>query len=172
LLEMSLDPDHAMRGDFNAWLGRWAGDLQNSAEYRDWGQQLKEGLLENQGLQDYLFSLWSDLVAGIESDLENPDSQLREQMAGWLTGLAEELERDEDMQAWVNAWLEELVVSVVDENRHSIASLISDTVRSWDAADTSKRIEDAIGRDLQFIRINGTLVGGLVGLVIHAIKLW
>ncbi len=172
LLEMSLDPDHAMRGDFNAWLRRWADDLQNSAGYRDWGRQLKDGLLENQGLQDYLFSLWSDLVAGIESDLENPDSQLREQMAGWLTGLAEELERDEDMQAWVNAWLEELVVSVVDENRHSIASLISDTVRSWDAADTSKRIEDAIGRDLQFIRINGTLVGGLVGLVIHAIKLW
>jgi uncharacterized membrane-anchored protein YjiN (DUF445 family) len=172
LLEMSLDPDHAMRDDFNAWLRRWADDLQNSPGYRDWGRQLKDGLLENQGLQDYLFSLWSDLVAGIESDLENPDSQLREQMAGWLTGLAEELERDEDMQAWVNAWLEELVVSVVDENRHSIASLISDTVRSWDAADTSKRIEDAIGRDLQFIRINGTLVGGLVGLVIHAIKLW
>ena len=172
LLEMSLDPDHAMRGDFNAWMRRWADDLQNSPEYLDWGRQLKDGLLENQGLQDYLFSLWSDLVAGIESDLENPDSQLREQMAGWLTGLAEELERDEDMQAWVNAWLEELVVSVVDENRHSIASLISDTVRSWDAADTSKRIEDAIGRDHQFIRINGTLVGGLVGLVIHAIKLW
>jgi len=172
LLEMSLDPDHAMRDDFNAWLRRWADDLQNSPGYRDWGRQLKDGLLENQGLQDYLFSLWSDLVAGIESDLENPDSQLREQMAGWLTGLAEELERDEDMQAWVNAWLEELVVSVVDENRHSIASLISDTVRSWDAADTSKRIEDAIGRDLQFIRNNGTLVGGLVGLVIHAIKLW
>jgi uncharacterized membrane-anchored protein YjiN (DUF445 family) len=62
-------------------------------------------------------------------------------------------------------------VAIVDENRQSIASLISDTVRSWDAVDTSERIEQAIGRDLQFIRINGTLVGGLVGLVIHAFKI-
>jgi len=75
------------------------------------------------------------------------------------------------MQLWVNAWLVDAAVSVVDENRQAIASLISDTVRSWDAGETSARIELAIGRDLQFIRINGTLVGGLVGLVIHAIKI-
>jgi uncharacterized membrane-anchored protein YjiN (DUF445 family) len=79
------------------------------------------------------------------------------------------MDRDEEMQSWVNAWLVEAAVSVVDENRHAIASLISDTVKSWDAAETSGRIEAAIGRDLQFIRINGTLVGGLVGLVIHAV---
>ena len=83
-----------------------------------------------------------------------------------------EIESGDDWLLWPvdsGAWLEELVVSVVDENRHSIASLISDTVRSWDAADTSKRIEDAIGRDLQFIRINGTIVGGLAGLAIYAL---
>jgi uncharacterized membrane-anchored protein YjiN (DUF445 family) len=88
-----------------------------------------------------------------------------------LSGLSDELEQDEEMQAWVNRWLVDSAVSVVDENRHSIASLISDTVRSWDAIDTSQRIEQAIGRDLQFIRINGTLVGGLVGLAIHAFKI-
>jgi uncharacterized membrane-anchored protein YjiN (DUF445 family) len=81
------------------------------------------------------------------------------------------MEQDEEMQAWVNGWLEESAVSVVDTNRHAIASLISDTVRRWDPADTSYRVELAIGRDLQFIRINGTLVGGLVGLAIHALKL-
>jgi len=171
LLEMSLDPDHSMRENFNGWVIRWADELQNSPEYRNWGDQLKEGLLENDGLQDYIFRLWSDLVTGIETDLEDPDSQLRTQLAELLSGLSEELENDEEMQSWVNAWLVELVVSIVDENRHSIASLISDTVRSWDAEDTSNRIEQAIGRDLQFIRINGTLVGGMVGLVIHAVKM-
>jgi uncharacterized membrane-anchored protein YjiN (DUF445 family) len=75
------------------------------------------------------------------------------------------------MQAWVNHWLAEAMVGLVDENREAIASLISDTVRTWDARDTSERVEAAIGRDLQFIRVNGTLVGGLVGLVIHAVKL-
>ena len=172
LLEMSLDPDHAMRDDFNRLMARWAGELQHSPEYRRWGEQFKEGMLENGDLQDYLYRLWTDLVAGLESDLQTPDSELRAQLGSLLSGLAEELDRDEEMQAWVNAWLVESSVALVDENRQAIASLISDTVRSWDADDTSERIEQAIGRDLQFIRINGTLVGGLVGLVIHAIKVF
>jgi uncharacterized membrane-anchored protein YjiN (DUF445 family) len=171
LLEMSLDPDHAMREKFNQWTVRWAAELQHDPDYRRWGERLKQNLLENDDLQDYLYQLWTDLVAGVEADLESPDSQLRIQLGDLLTGLSEELENDADMQVWVNSWLVESSVSVVDENRQAIASLISDTVRSWDAGETSQRIEQAIGRDLQFIRINGTLVGGLVGLVIHAIKL-
>jgi uncharacterized membrane-anchored protein YjiN (DUF445 family) len=172
LLEMSLDPDHSMREDFNRFMAHWADELQNSPEYRRWGEQIRASMLENGDLQDYLYRLWSDLVTGLESDLQNPDSQLRGQLSSLLGSLAEELDNDEEMQAWVNTWLVESSVALVDENRQAIASLISDTVRSWDAADTSDRIEQAIGRDLQFIRINGTLVGGLVGLVIHAIKVF
>ena len=171
LLEMSLDPDHAIREKFKQWTVSWAAELQHDPEYRRWGERLKQNLLENDDLQDYLYQLWTDLVAGVEADLESPDSQLRTQLGDLLTGVSEELENDADMQMWVNSWLVESSVSVVDENRQAIASLISDTVRSWDAGETSERIEQAIGRDLQFIRINGTLVGGLVGLVIHAIKL-
>jgi uncharacterized membrane-anchored protein YjiN (DUF445 family) len=170
LLEMSLDPDHAMRGDFDRWVVRWAGELQHSPEYRQLGEQIRQRLLDNDDLQDYLYGLWSDLVGGLERDLESPESEIRKQLSDLLTGLSEELESDEDMQSWVNAWLLDSAVSIVEENRDSIASLISDTVRSWDAAETSDRIELAIGRDLQFIRINGTLVGGLVGLAIHAVK--
>jgi len=169
LLEMSLDPDHAMRSDFNNWIVQWASELQNSSQYLRWGEQLKEDLLENADLQEYLFRLWADFVAGLESDLEDPESSLRQQLSELLTGLAEEMEKDEDMQSWVNGWLVESSLSVVDENRHAIASLISDTVSNWDGTETSYRVELAIGHDLQFIRINGTLVGGLVGLVIHAI---
>jgi uncharacterized membrane-anchored protein YjiN (DUF445 family) len=171
LLEMSLDPDHPMREGFNRWMNQWAAGLQHSPEYRRWGEQIMAGLLENEGLQEYLYRLWSDLVSGIESDLENPESQIRQELSDLLTSLAEELEQDEEMQIWVNAWLLESAVNMVDENRVAIASLISDTVRSWDAVETSNRIEQAIGEDLQYIRINGTLVGGLVGLLIHAVKL-
>jgi len=172
LLEMSLDPDHPMRGDFNRFVARWANELQHSPEYNRWGEQIRASMLENGDLQDYLYRLWSDLATGLEADLQNRDSQLRSQLSGLLSGLAEELDNDEEMQAWVNAWLVESSVALVDENRQAIASLISDTLRSWDATETSERIEQAIGRDLQFIRINGTLVGGLVGLVIHAIKVF
>ena len=73
------------------------------------------------------------------------------------------------MQEWANRWLVELAVTTVDDNRLAIASLISDTVRSWDAVETSRRIEGAIGLDLQFIRINGFVVGALVGVVIHGL---
>ena len=171
LLEMSLDPDHPMRGDFNHWMIRWAHDLQKSSQYKRLGEKLKQELLDNEDLQGYLYRLWADLASSLEKDLEDPESMIRQQLSQLLTGLAEEMERDEDMQSWVNGWLVESAVSVVDVNRHAIASLISDTVKSWNAADTSYRVELAIGHDLQFIRINGTLVGGLVGLVIHAIKM-
>jgi uncharacterized membrane-anchored protein YjiN (DUF445 family) len=171
LLEMSLDPDHPMRSDFNRWITQWADELQNSPQYQRWGEQLKQNLLENEDLQEYLFRLWADFAEGLENDLDNPESAVRRQLSELLTGLAEEMEQDEDMQSWVKGWLVDSSVSAVDLNRHAIASLISDTVRSWDADDTSYRVELAIGRDLQFIRINGTLVGGLVGLVIHAVRM-
>jgi len=171
LLEMSLDPHHPLRGDFNRWAGRLAESLQSAPEYRGWGRRLKQDLMANQGLQDYLYGLWVDLVAALEQDLKDPDSRVRAELGRSAAGLANELENDPAVQGWVNGWLVEMAVAAVDENRHAMASLISDTVRSWDARETSERIEAAIGRDLQFIRINGTLVGGLVGLVIHALTL-
>lgn len=170
LLEMSLDPDHPMRGDFNARLERWAHDLKHSTRMARWGDRVRQNVLENEELQDYFYSLWSELAAGLERDLGAPESEVRDQLGRWLDGWAEELARDEDMQAWLNGWLVESAVAVVDQNRHGIASLISDTVKSWNAEDTGYRVELAIGSDLQYIRINGTLVGGLVGLAIHAVK--
>ena len=96
---------------------------------------------------------------------------LRKEVRRLLTSLADELERDGEMQLWLNAWLLEAVVGLVEGQREAIAGVVSDTVRSWDAVETSSRIESAIGRDLQFIRVNGTLVGGLVGVLIHAYTL-
>lgn len=171
LLQMSLDPGHAVRGDFNRWILHWADDLQRDPEYLRWGEQIKQNMLDDGDLQEYFYRLWKDLADSLEADLEDPASQLRLQLGELLSSLARELENDEEMQAWVNRWLVDSAISLVDENRHSIASLISDTVRSWDAVDTGQRIEQAIGRDLQFIRVNGTLVGGLVGLAIHALKI-
>jgi len=171
LFEMALDQEHPLRGQFNQWVQKLAHELRNNPAHRRLGDEFKQQLLANDELQDYLYGLWRELAQNIEKDIEKPDSVIRQQIGRWLENVADELEADKDMQAWVNAWLVESLTQVVARNRSQIASLISDTVRSWDGMDTSRRVELAIGRDLQFIRINGTLVGGLVGLLIHAVKL-
>ncbi len=172
LFEMALDQDHPMRGQFNQWVQNLAHELINSPEHRRLGDEFKQQLLDNDELQDYLYGLWRELAGNIESDLEKPGSVIRQQVGQWLVNVADELEDDEDMQAWLNTLLVNAITLVVGRNSAQIASLISDTVKSWDGMDTSRRVELAIGRDLQFIRINGTLVGGLVGLLIHAVKLY
>jgi uncharacterized membrane-anchored protein YjiN (DUF445 family) len=171
LLELSLSPEHPVREEFNEWMAQWAEALQNDPEYRRWGKKFKQGLLENDELQNYLFTLWRDLAEGLRRDLQDPESVLRKELLRLLQGFTDELSKDGEIQLWVNGWLQEAAVSLVDEHRDSIAGLISDTVRTWDPVETSGRVEAAIGRDLQFIRINGTLVGGLVGVLIHAYKL-
>ena len=172
LFEMTLNPEHPMRGQFNQWIQKLAHDLQHSPTHLRKGEEIKDQLLANDELQDYLFGLWREFSRGIEADIGKPDSVIRQQVGQWLQDVAEELDGDPDMQAWVNDWLVNTITMVVSRNSEQIASLISDTVKSWDGADTSRRVELAIGRDLQFIRINGTLVGGLVGLVIYAVKLY
>lgn len=171
LLEMSLDRDHPLRSDFNRWMAHWSAELQHSPEARMWGERMKTGLLENDALQEYLLQLWRDLADGLEQGLRDPESHINAELARMVSAFAEELRRDGDMQLWLNGWMLDSVVALVDDNREAIASVISDTVRSWDAVETSQRVEAAIGRDLQFIRVNGTLVGGLVGVVIHAFKM-
>jgi len=170
LFEMTLDTDHPLREKFSEWVESLAYSFKHSAEHVRMGEELKRHLLENDELQDYLYGLWHELSSNIEADIDQPDSGVRRYVGQWLGGLAEELADDEDMQIWVNQWLVDTITLIVAHNSEQIASLISDTVQSWDGADTSHRVEMAIGRDLQFIRINGTLVGGLVGILIHAIK--
>lgn len=171
LLELSLAPDHPLRRDFDRWTAQWASELATSPEFRRWGRGLRDRLAENEALQSYLYELWQDLAASLARDLERPDSALKEEFRLLLRGLADELDRDGEMQLWVNAWLLEAAVGLVEGQREAIAGVVSETVRSWDAVETSRRIEAAIGRDLQFIRVNGTLVGGLVGVLIHAYTL-
>jgi len=172
LFEMALDADHPLREKFNQWVQKLAHDLRNNPAHKRLGDEFKQQLLANDELQDYLYGLWRELAHNIETDIGQPESVIRQHVGRWLVNVAEELDGDTGMQAWVNAWLVESLTQVVGRNRSQIASLISDTVRSWDGMDTSRRVELAIGRDLQFIRINGTLVGGLVGLLIHAVKLY
>ena len=167
MFEMALDPEHEMRQRFNRHMDELARELQTSREYLHLGEKIKRDLLANEALHDYLITVWQDLGEELRQQVDDPDSPFRQSLERLYEGLAEELADDQEMQNLVNRWLEDAIVTVVAQNREEIASLISDTVKTWDADTTTRRVELAIGRDLQFIRINGTLVGGLVGLLLH-----
>jgi uncharacterized membrane-anchored protein YjiN (DUF445 family) len=100
----------------------------------------------------------------------NPESEFHQRIGHAVTRVGQSLRDDEELLDKVEGWIESAALYLVEQYRHEIADLISTTVAAWDPEDTTRKIELQIGKDLQFIRINGTLVGGLVGLLIHTVN--
>src|SRR4249920_661786 len=133
------------------------------------GEQLKAELLEHPEVRAWLDSLWRNTKASILAVADDPDSDLRRRLDAGLERAGRSLQEDPVLQAKVNGWIEKVVGYLAEEYGHEIADLIATTVARWDGAEASRRIELQVGRDLQFIRINGTVVGGLAGLAIYSI---
>lgn len=171
LREVNLDNDHELRQKFNIATQDFILNLRHSDEYKQKVESLKEDLLENPVVRQYFSSLWGDVKHRIIADAERPDSNIRTQINTSLLSLSNALLNDEDVRNRINTWLQQVLLSIIINRKSEITAIISDTVKKWDADTMSNRVELYIGRDLQFIRINGTLVGGTVGLVIHIIAL-
>jgi uncharacterized membrane-anchored protein YjiN (DUF445 family) len=169
LQEVADTPDHEIRGFLDQRLAALALELQHDDTLRARGEQLKAELLDHPAVRSWTSSLWGDLKANLLAQSADPDSELRRRIDGGLTALAHTLATDPELRAKVDGWIEGVVRYVVESYRHEAADLIATTVARWDAAEASDRMEMAVGRDLQYIRINGTLVGGLAGLVIHTV---
>lgn len=172
LREVKANPDHELRREFDAAARKFIQDLKTSPEYRDKGRALMQDFIRQFTDDDYSARLWSELRRRIEDDLRKQDSVIKEQVAMALASLGNGVLADRTLQDKLNAWLPEAARGIVSRHGHQISSLISDVVKSWDADDVSRKLELEIGRDLQFIRINGTLVGGFVGIVLHAIAVF
>jgi uncharacterized membrane-anchored protein YjiN (DUF445 family) len=169
ITEMRDVPDHPARGAIDRFLTDFASDLQSDTDTRARVERLKTELLARSEVQDVIASAWSSVRAMILSAAEDERSELRLRARASLLALGARLAADERLQAKVDGWVEDAAVYVVTTYRAEITSLISETVASWDAEHTSRKIEAHIGRDLQFIRINGTVVGALAGLLIHTV---
>ncbi|MEW2550939.1 DUF445 domain-containing protein [Streptomyces zhihengii] len=167
--EMRDMPGHPARAAIDRFLGDFAGDLQSDTETRERVERLKSELLGRTEIQDVIASAWSSVRDMILSAAEDDRSELRLRARASLLSLGAKLSTDTRLQSKVDGWVEDAAVYVVTTYRAEITSLISDTVASWDAEHTSRKIEAHIGRDLQFIRINGTVVGALAGLAIHTV---
>ncbi|MER6606637.1 DUF445 domain-containing protein [Streptomyces sp. NPDC000927] len=167
--EMRDMPGHPARASIDTFLTDFAADLRTDSETRARVERLKSEILGRGEVQEVIASAWASVRAMIITAADDEQSELRLRARASLLTFGARLATDERMQAKLEGWLEDAAVYVVTTYRAEITSLISDTVASWDAEQTSKKIEAHIGRDLQFIRINGTVVGALAGLLIHTV---
>lgn len=168
--EMRDMPDHPARGAVDRFLTDFAADLQHDPDTRDRVERLKSEVLGRGEVQDLIASAWGAVRAMIVAAAEDERSELRLRLRAALLSLGRRMSDDDRLQGKVDGWLEGAASYVVTTYQSEITALITDTVAGWDAAHTSRKIEAHIGRDLQFIRINGTVVGALAGLCIHAVS--
>jgi uncharacterized membrane-anchored protein YjiN (DUF445 family) len=168
LFDVGADPDHPLRRQFDELLADWMVQLQESPEVIARSEAIKQQVLDPETSGRLAASLWEELkqVLGRQgaSDDGAPGAVARA-----LSSLASAALEDEVLLEKIDGWVIGAVLRVVEQHRGEAGQLIAQTVSSWDPEETSRRIELLVGRDLQFIRINGTLVGGMVGLLIYTV---
>ena len=166
--EMGSDPEHPLRVRFDEFVAEFIGRLQDDPELRMKGEAIKQELLAHPALSGYLHGLWSQMIVWTQGDLVAADSILRGQVVLGTRSLGEMLGADAAMQGWINEQIRTAAPRWIERYREDIRQYIVARVGDWNAAEMTNELERNIGRDLQFIRINGTLVGGLVGLAIYS----
>ena len=167
LSQVSADPDHPLRRQLDDLLVSWIEQLRASPEAIARAEQIKQQVLDHPTSEQLTESLWREVKKVLDRH-----GRRRARRAGGRARAhrprAATLE-DEALLAKLDDWMIGAVLRIVEQHRHEVGQLIAHTVSVWDPEETSRRIELQVGRDLQFIRINGTLVGGLVGLVIYSL---
>jgi uncharacterized membrane-anchored protein YjiN (DUF445 family) len=170
IAECIVDPGHPLRRKVEEGLEQLARDLAKDKAMRAKVEGIKRDLLDNPAIGDWWQSVWERLRHSLIETARNPDAALAGQLGGALSELGKALRDDPALQRQVNRFARRIAVGVATRYGSQIVQLVSETVKRWDARTVTDRLENAVGRDLQFIRVNGTLVGGLVGLIIHFIE--
>lgn len=169
--EAAIDPEHSLRKRFDEAISRLIKNLKEDPGYQTKGEEIKEEILSHPTVQRYLESVWSDWKALMLEDAKAPDSVIKARLKEALGAIGAGLLRDSAAKEKINLWIQEFAVTTVSRNRHAISGLIAEKVNKWDAKTITNTLEAEIGEDLQYIRINGTIVGGLVGLLIYTLSL-
>jgi uncharacterized membrane-anchored protein YjiN (DUF445 family) len=169
--EVNADPDHEIRGKFDSAVTNFIVRLKSDPLLRARVEAVKLEVVHNQSIADYAKSLGNDLKNWLNHDLQQPDSKLQDKLSSAIAGLGNTLSQNLGLKESLNEHLESLVLRYGDTLRTAIAGHISGTVQQWESDDYTNEIELSIGSDLQFIRMNGTLVGGVIGLLLHAVSL-
>ena len=166
---MSADPQHPLRRQLDELLTTWIEQLRESPEVRERAEVIKQQVLDHPTSEQLTESLWRELKRTLDRQVDAAEQGTPGALERGLSALASAALEDDALLAKIDEWIIGAVLRIVDQHRHEVGQLIAHTVSVWDPDETSRRIELQVGRDLQFIRINGTLVGGMVGLLLYTI---
>jgi uncharacterized membrane-anchored protein YjiN (DUF445 family) len=169
LAEVGADPRHELRRSYDARLRVYVHALRTDPDTAARVEKLKTELLEHPAVRTWSGSLWTNAKNAVLKAAADPDSELRTRVAGMIRQLAESLQHDPTLRELVQRHAHSIAGYLVERFSGDLADLVTSTVQRWDTDETSRRIELQVGRDLQWIRVNGTVVGGLAGLVIYTV---
>jgi len=172
LAEVIVDPAHPLRAKIEEGLAQLAWGLSHDPRMQAKVQRIKRELLANPALAQWWQAVWERLRIALVARLRDPQGGLGVSLRESLAELGQTLQGDPALQDQLNRLARRTAVGLATRYGSQIVRLVSETVKRWDATTVTNRLEGAVGRDLQFIRINGTLVGGLFGLGIHAVEVW
>ena len=167
--EVESDPEHSLRAEITKKLYAFSADIQSEAKWEDEFRSIKNDFLNEDKLTQYSKDIWISIKKSLSKELEEDGSALKTYLGKNLTELSQNLQTDEKLQYKIDHWVRVTAYKYILKNTHQAASLISSTVGNWQGKELSEKLELEVGKDLQFIRVNGTLVGGLVGLIIYTI---
>ncbi|HEX4832708.1 MAG TPA: DUF445 domain-containing protein [Trebonia sp.] len=168
---MSGDPDDETRKQFEAWIDGLPDRLENDPVLLERGEHLKHEMLGSALLRDWSSMLWGRAKDALRAQAADSDSELHRRMTDAIEATGHRLKSDPRLQARIERMVEQAARGLADQFHDELAGLVTGTIQRWDGEQTSFQLELLLGRDLQFIRINGTVVGAAVGLILHAIAL-
>ncbi len=169
IVDIAENPEHVLRYRFDALVHGFTERLKHDPDFQRRGQAIRDELLEHPAFREYLQGLWHKLQDWLEEDMGREDSSIRARISAMALTLGQRLQQDDTMQAWINEQVLASAPLPIERYREDIRAYITQRIGDWNAQEMTDELERNIGKDLQFIRINGTLVGGLVGLAIHAL---
>jgi len=170
IAEIAADPEHLIRQHFDEHVSEYIERLKHDPSYALEVERILAQLLEHPATSTYFESLWQELTEWLEQDLASGDqSRIGKRIVKLSAGLGDALAADSAMRGWINEQLMAAAPTMLERYRGQIGRYIAERVENWESTELVQQLEQSVGKDLQFIRINGTLVGGLVGLVLHAL---
>lgn len=167
--EIEERPEHQVRALITQKIHEFSTDLKEDPKWEDEFKTIKNGLLKNDKLEEYSNDIWVSIKKTLMKELQEEHSALKNYLSKNLDEFSQNLKTDENLQNKIDHWVRVTAYKYILKNTHQFGNLISTTVGNWQGKELSEKLELEVGKDLQFIRVNGTLVGGLVGLVIYTI---
>lgn len=167
--EIENNPNHFVRIKLTENLEKLSWELKHTEKWEAKFNSLKTEIIAETTLNPYAKDAWKAVKDMLLNQLENSDSRMREYITKNIDKLSDNLQNDEELKNRLNHWVHHFIYRMVLKNRQEIETLISNTVEGWEGRELSEKLELEVGKDLQFIRVNGTLVGGLVGLIIYTV---